>query len=201
MRTKKRIAIIRRRLLLGSMMGALTILPCVLHAQSRPELLQDVKQLSTMEQAGEWFTYYYLHPRPDLLPSALDVLSNAGVLNSREAAGPLVAFLAQLCAANPDKVSSWAAIVGKRPQDQKVVMEAALWIANAVESRLALAQLGNTERENQKNAISKMLSQAPPNLLQGDIESPAVVDALWGSFPRHRGRALGERIISVLPID
>jgi hypothetical protein len=198
MRTKQRVGLIRTRLFL-SVMGALTILPCVLCAQSHPELLQDVKQLSTMGQAQEWFTYYYLHPRPDLLPSALEVFSNAGALKSQEAAGTLVAFLAQVCAANPDKVSSWAAVVGKRPNDQKVVMEAALWIANSVESRLALAQLGNAEGQNQKKAISQMLSQPPPDLLQGEIESPVVVDALWGGFFATGDRRFVERIISVLP--
>jgi hypothetical protein len=171
-----------------------------LAAQSRPELLKGVQELSTVEQTKEWFTYYYLHPRPDLLPSALDVLSQDGALNSRQTAGTMVAFISQLCAANPDKVSFWAATVGKRSQDQRVVMEAALWIANSVESRLALSQLATSESAEQKKAINQMLSQPPPDLLQGEIDSPAVVDALWGSFYANGDARFVTRVISLLPM-
>jgi hypothetical protein len=133
-----------------------------------------------------------------LLPSALDMFSTDGTLQSSEE-GAVVAFIVQLCVANPDKVSSWAGIVGRRPEDQRVALESALWIANSVESRLALLQLANAEREQKKKIVTGMLSQTPPDLLRDDIESPAVVGALWGSFYASGDASFVLRVISLLP--
>lgn len=201
-KTKKRV--IPALLFLGSLIGAIAISPCLAraNAQSRPELLQNLTQLSTMEQAREWATYYYLHPRPDLLPSALDVFAKAGVLKSMESEGSLIAFMAQVCAASPSpQLSSWVSAVAKSPENQRVAFESALWIANTVESRLALTQLGHTETGDQKKAVNNMLARTPPDLLQGEIASPAVVDALWWSFYASGDARFVERIISVLPMS
>ena len=186
-------------ILFGSLLaGGAGALPAA--AQSRPELLQGLQQVSTIEQAQEWVTYYYLHPRPDLLPSALEVFSKAGLLTSKEDASGIVSFAARLCAANPDKVNSWALIVAKRSEDQKVALEAALWIANTVESRLALSVLGAAEGQTQKKAISQMLSSLPPDLMNGDIESPTVIDGLWGGFFATGDARYVRRVISALPL-
>ena len=186
-------------ILFGSILaGGAGVLPAA--AQSRPQLLEGLQQVSTMEQAQEWITYYYLHPRPDLLPSALEVFSKAGLLTSKEDASGIVSFIAQLCVANPDKVNSWALIVAKRSEDQKVAVEAALWIANSVESRLALTVLGASSGQTQKKAIDQMLSSSPPDVLRGDIESPTVIDGLWGGFFATGDARYVRRVISVLPL-
>jgi hypothetical protein len=154
-----------------------------------------------MEQARHWVSSDYTNPRPSLLPSAMDIFSSGGVLKSIEGEGALIGFMSQLCAAaTQDQLKPWVAAIGKKPEDQRVAFESALWIANTVESRLALTQMGRTENENQKKAVNNMLARTPPNLLEGDIGSPAIIDALWWSFYGGGDARFVERVISVLPM-
>lgn len=220
MKTKKRI--IPVLLVLGSLIVAAAVSPCLAqtNAQNLPESPQSTTQppqpatqptqsptqppesatqLTTMEQARLWVTSYYTNPRPSLLPSAMDVFSRAGVLKSIEGEGALIGFMSQVSAgATQDLLKSWVNVIGKKPEDQRVAFETALWIANTVESRLALTQMGLTENENQKKAVNNMLTRTPPNLLEGDIASPSIIDALWWSFYGGGDARFVERIISVL---
>jgi len=164
---------------------------------SRPQLLVGVSRLETTEQAREWLTYYYLHPRPDLLASALDLLSKDGALQS---SSPIVALTSRLCALEPKRLDGWVDHVLRSSEDEQFFLASALWAADTAEGRASLERLGRSGSPRLQQFVQNMLGDTPMSVLTAGIESPASLDALWASFFATGEDAYVKRVITALPL-
>ena len=59
---------------------------------------------------------YYLDPRPEFVGLFIGKLSDRGVLENPDSAPPAIAFLAEVFAANPEKVSDWETTIEAQPE-------------------------------------------------------------------------------------
>jgi len=145
-------------------------------------------------------TYYYQHPRPDLMISALRAMSKEGWLKKENSKAPVAAFLARLLSANADRWDRWTKDLTGETEDEKSIFTVALWMGNDESCRKALAGLLRGGDPAFKQEASQLLEKRPPNLLGDDIDSPQFLDALWGSFLATGDERYVQRLISTLPL-
>lgn len=171
----------RRWLGIGALLLAGTLLSGQSAPHSRPELLSNVKIVVNDEEAAEWLTYYYLHPRPDLMVSSLDYLSQQGYLQKQNTLPALSGFLGRLFAADPSLAKVAVEKLGR--SDQKVVVSYAVWLSklpNTTELLDAIAK--DSKSDDVKSVTKELLYREPPKSIKGELNNPADVDALWGAF-------------------
>src|SRR5271166_2779772 len=104
-------------------------------AQSRPEVIKGIDKIGTEDQLSEWLTYYYLHPRPDLVVSATQFMSAQGLLLKPNTSTPFCTFLANVFAANPARVETWFEELRIGKEDQRSALAFTLWSANTTGSQ------------------------------------------------------------------
>jgi|SRR5208282_1500389 len=169
-------------------------------AQSRPELIGAAKEITARDQVEEWLTYYYQHPRPDLLVSALRFMSKDGWLQKSDAQAPLVAFLSRVFIANPDRLKGWAADVANDSEDEKVTVATALWMVDGDKSQEVLGAITRDGPATFQVKVKSLQANRPPDLLKDEINSPQFLDALWGAFFATGNERYVQRLISALPM-
>jgi len=167
-------------------------------AQSRPKLISAAREITSREQVEEWLTYYYQHPRPDLLVSALRFMSKDGWLKKSDAQAPVVAFVSRVFVANPDRLTGWATDIASDPEDEKSTMSVALWMANDESCRQTLTTMAKGGASAFQEKVKGFLTKLPPDLLKDEINSPQFLDALWGSFFATGDERYVQRLISAL---
>ncbi|MFI5114512.1 MAG: hypothetical protein ACHP7J_05145 [Terriglobales bacterium] len=177
-----------------------TLVVCCSAAQSSSPLISSAKDIMSREQVEEWLTYYYQHPRPDLLVSALRFMSEDGWLKKGDAQAPVSAFLAQVFVANPDRLNGWATDIASDPEDEKSTMSRALWMANDESCRQTLTAIARGGSSAFQKEAKELLTKHPPDLLKDEINSPQFLDALWGSFFATGDERYVQRLISALPM-
>jgi hypothetical protein len=162
------------------------------------DFTQPVNDIKTDEDLGRWFTYYYLHPKPDLTPKAILFAEHAGLLDKPSSKAPFVAFFTQLFAHNPDKLHSWIVALAPLSQAHKEFIWTVLWYADTPEAKkqaaLLLPQLSAEDRDRNQKYTGK-----PVAIENWPISSPAVLDMLWSSFSATGDDRYVERIMTVLP--
>ena len=156
------------------------LVACYAPAQGHPDLINSVKDITSEDQVGEWLTYYYLHPRPDLLIPALRIMSKDGWFKKGES--PVSAFLAQVLVANPDRLSGWSTDIASDPEDEKATMATALWMADGETFRQTLMLVAKGGSPDFQEKIRTYSRKQPPDLLKDEITTPQFLDALWASF-------------------
>ncbi|MBZ5657847.1 MAG: hypothetical protein LAO56_21505 [Acidobacteriia bacterium] len=169
--------------------------------QSNPSLIASAKGITTDDEMHEWVTYYYLHPRPDLTVSAIQLMSKKGWLSKSSSQSPLAAFLAQVFASNGDKLNAWVTELKTETEDQKIMAALALWMSHSSESKKLLEQMAVKGSASYQDYVKGLIrDDHPPDFLKDAISSPGFLDALWGSFFATGDERYVRRLISTLPL-
>jgi len=169
-------------------------------AQSRPKLISAAKEITSRDQVEEWLTYYYQHPRPDLLVSAVRFMSKDGWLKKSGAAAPVVAFLSRVFVANPDKIKGWVTDLEDDSEDEKETVATALWMVDDDKAQEILRSMTKGVAAAFQEKVKSLRVNRPPDLLHGEINTPQFLDALWGSFFATGDERYVQRLISALPM-
>jgi hypothetical protein len=159
---------------------------------SAPMGISDEKDLE------RWMTYYYLHPQPDLLVPALMLADQKGLLQG-DAQAPLTAFVSQVMAQNPTRIPGWFQQLQVLKDKSKSVILTALWWSNTKEGKEQLAAVIKSLPEKaQADLQSQCAGNATP-IEKMDINSPAVLDELWGAFCATGDEKYVNRLMTTLP--
>jgi len=170
-------------------------------AQSRPGLIKSIDRIATEDQLNEWLTYYYLHPRPDLVVSAVQYMSGQGLLLKPNASTPFCIFLANVFAANPAKVETWFEELRTGKEDQRSALALTLWRANTSGSESLLKALSKEGSAPFQQYVNELLADNHhPDLLHNEIDKPGRLDALWAGFFATGDERYVKRIIGALPL-
>lgn len=172
-----------------------------LRAQSRPELIKSIDRITTEDQLGEWLTYYYLHPRPDLVVSATQLMSRQGRLQETSVETPFCIFLSHVFATNEGQVGTWSAELRTGPEDQKKALALVLWMAGTSSSQDLLKSLSSQGSLIFQNYVKELLADnRRPDFLHDEISNPGFLDALWVSFFASGDERYVKRVINALQL-
>src|SRR5690606_1542126 len=62
------------------------------------------------------------------------------------------------------------------------ILYSALWMANSPQSRAALKHLSESSAPSDADRLRSLIETTPPTIESMNINSPAALDYLWGSF-------------------
>jgi hypothetical protein len=124
------------------------------------------------EAVEEWMTFYYKKPAPESVGANLRELIRKGHLDDQMSHPPIVGFLSEVMAQNPGKVRGWLKEFEDLQEAKREAILGAAWMSNTEESRAYFKEAGLEEYEN---------NQAP-KILEMEVNSPTILDMLWGSF-------------------
>lgn len=144
-------------------------------------------------ELNDFMVYYYLHPKPEKVSQAVQTMHKIGYLQNESAGAPITSFLSLILGSTPSTIETTLAdFSAYSPTEQQVLLRA-LWLADTLQSKMALQKLvvGNENAE--------LLQFPPPKLEQIPVESPDVLDMLWGAFMATGDEKYVLPIISVLP--
>jgi len=170
-------------------------------AQSRPELISSIDRITTKDQLSEWLTYYYLHPRPDLVVSAIQFMSAQGELRKGNAQTPFCVFLANVFTANAAKIDTWFGELRSGPEDQQSALALVLWMTGTDSSQILLKSLRKEGSASFQKYVNELVANDHrPNFLHDEISSPGFLDALWANFFASGDERYVKRVIAALPL-
>lgn len=158
-----------------------------------------VKGISSMHDLGHWSTYYYLHPQPDLLPSAMHMVERCGILQAKpEFRAPWIAQMSQIFAKNPQLTGKLVQEMSSPDFMVKAMLWKALWQANTVASRAEANKLSpQFPQQNRPPLLDE--KSARPEPIEKMALSPPVLDMLWASFTTTGDEKYVQRVMSALP--
>ncbi len=156
---------------------------------------QEIPELSNLE---EWTTYYYLHPKPEEVARALKTIDSKGYFGNQDVQAPLSGFFAEIFRANPEQIEAWVTPYRGRPGLH--ILYSALWVADSSQSKAALKAFAEAATPDEAGMISSLLTSPPPNIESTDINSPAVLDYLWGRFMASGSEACVLRVIDQMKL-
>jgi hypothetical protein len=91
------------------------------HGDSINETAVPTKDIKTEVDFGQWMTYYYLYPQPDLAVKAIFFAEQKGMLDGDYPKEPFAAFLGQIFAHNPTKLPIWIGQLKSLRQPHKIL--------------------------------------------------------------------------------
>lgn len=134
--------------------------------------------------APHWMTSYYRNPLPDHFVTEVRQMRRRGTLS----APVTVAFLSRVLAQNPAKVPLWMAALADLPDSDKSVLHEAIWLSDTDAGKAYLKDQG----------LAYLQDRPAPDMLKVEIDSPAMLDVLWGYFFATGDKAPVRRIVSAL---
>ena len=147
----------------------------------------------TENELNDFMSYYYLHPTPEKVPQAVQAMHKMGYLQKESAGAPLTAFLSLIFKSTSSAIEKSLVDFSSYPPTEQQVLLRALWLADTSQSKMALQKfkLGNDNAE--------LFKSVPPKIEQLPVESPDVLDMLWGAFMASGDEKYVIQVISVLP--
>ena len=160
---------------------------------------QDFK---SQDELGRWLTGYYQKPEPERISPALKYLSDTPLIESN-AVMPTVAFFSALLKKdNAILKSVFDDVALNGSENAKVMLVNVLSLMNTPESKALLEEARNTWESQRLQAIVKQQITKPhPSLDTAPIDSPQVLDMLWGTFFATGDEAPVKKIISVIHLE
>jgi hypothetical protein len=144
-------------------------------------------------ELNDFMLFYYLHPSPEKVSQAVLAMHKMGYLQKETSGAPITSFLSLIFRSTPSAIeTTLTGFSSYSPTEQQVLLRA-LWLADTDQSKMILQKLvvGN---EN-----SDLLKSAPPKIERIPVESPDVLDMLWGAFMATGDEKYVLPVISVLP--
>ena len=132
----------------------------------------------------DWLTSYYQNPQPDRFVAEVRKMSGRGTLS----APVTVAFLSRVLAKQPAKIPAWMAALADLSDSDKEVLHKAIWLSGTGAGKAYLKD----------HALASLLKTPVPDMLNEEIDSPDVLDMLWGCFFATGDEAPVRRIVSAL---
>jgi len=145
----------------------------------------------TQPGIDEWLSFYYTHPQPECFVEQIRAMSKAGYFEKDASRPPLLAFLGRVMAQNPDKIGAWMAALADLPVNDRDVLNTALWFSGTKEGARFL----------EVNGIRQFAGKTPPDILNMEIDSPAVLDMLWAWFFATGREEAIRRIVSAMNLS
>lgn len=156
------------------------------------------KVVTTPAELERWMEFYYLHPQPDLLVSALQYADSSGMVKQGEA--PLTAFVSRVFAQNPKSIPGWVAQLKNLSPASKPMLWSSLWWSNTIEGKAELNKLATTytSTKDQDAVLGQMAKPSLP-IEQLELNRPEVLDELWGAYSATGDDKYLNRLITTLP--
>jgi hypothetical protein len=144
-------------------------------------------------ELNDFMVYYYLHPTPEKISQAVKAMHKMGYLQKESACAPITSFLSLIFRLNPSAIETTLADFSSYSPTEQQLFLRALWLADTAQTKMALQKLvvGNENAE--------LLKSVPPKIEQIPVESPDVLDMLWGAFMATGDEKYVLPVISVLP--
>lgn len=155
------------------------------------------KSIDSVDALSRWMTYYYVHPQPDLIVSALLFADKQGLLTG-DATAPMQAFTSKVFAQNPEKLKDWFSQLGSLSENGKTLIITAIWWSGSKEGKELLDSITTNLPEKPKAEFKKQIEKSPPELEKMEIESPDVLDMLWACFSATGDEKYVKRLLNVL---
>lgn len=158
-----------------------------------PQALADDKQKDLPDQRPpdkvewqseyqSWLKFYYADPKPALTPDALRVAEGLGVLKEKQYAPPLMAFFAEVFAANEDQVPAWLEAMSDFSGDDRKFLWNVLWYSESPALRGILEAQREQADDEGRAYIEALLRTEPLNAKEVRLETDAQVSMLLASF-------------------
>lgn len=156
-------------------------------------------EFGSQEEFGSWLMSYYQNPTPNSVPSAVEYMSNSGILDNQNAITPMFGFLSGIFSNNPDLIKPWVAQFDSIQESHLGVVVLGLWysdLPNAKEITYSIIY----KHQNLKDQFAYLNSGSPVALKSIPLEQgPWVLDALWGNFMATGNKEPVVRIFTALP--
>ncbi len=150
---------------------------------------------------AEWMTEYYHNPKPNLVPSALKVLEEDGILSANPGAqAPFAGFLSILFHDNPLQTEAWLNQSDKYAGELKRTIWMGLWLSDTDIGKKHLSEMLKGAHGTDLEYLKILTENAPFNLKTMNPNDPGQLDMLWGAFTASGNPQYVKRIISVLPL-
>jgi hypothetical protein len=150
-------------------------------------------------QAGKWFSEYYKHPQPDLIPAFFRFFdkNNQGKRNDGVVFG-MAGWLAGVFDSDPTSTAKLAKIlVSIKGVDERVIGYAIL--LSSQPNRIDIAKSIFHGDDAFSEEMAQIISGSPKSLLQLNITAPPDLDMRWGYFMATGKEDPVIQVISVLP--
>ena len=121
---------------------------------------------------GDWVMNYYLNPNPEELIEQIEALREKGIFEKENAQWPLVSFLSQLMANNPEKIEEWMFFSETLDDSAIDAIRLAAWYSRTTEAKEYF----------EKKGLSNYSENKAPDILKLEVDNPTVLDMLWGYF-------------------
>jgi len=145
------------------------------------ERMKPVKDISTVDDLSRWMTYYYLHPQPEFVVAAIKLADQNNLLEG-DSVAPFQGFLSRVFESNPEQIPVWFGQLGTIKDSSKTVVLTAVWWSNTKEGKTLLENIANSLPEKSKIEFHKQIDKKAEDLDKLSIESPDILDILWGAF-------------------
>jgi len=150
------------------------------------------------DELSHWLTYYYREPHSDRdIDNVLRMLET-GYFDKPTSAAPLVTFLAEFFRQNARRMPGWERTLhGMRLTEASPYLLQALWQSNTPN---ALKVLDDWPNGPLKQVVEQVKRSPQLDLKTMPVDSPEVLDRLWGAFLASGEAIYVERIIEVLAL-
>lgn len=157
---------------------------------------------NSVEEFGEWLTFYYKSPAPEKVPGAIEYFTASNMYKTNVSM-PAVAFFSALF--NKDAVimkKTFDEVYQNGSEESKIMLVNILSLANTPESRELLEKAkGLWDSERLQTVISRKISDLHGDLYTMQVDSPLLLDMLWAAFSATGDDLPIRRIISVLHLQ
>ncbi len=153
----------------------------------------------TEKELNTWMTYYYLHPSPEEAPLAIQSMHQIGYLKRENAGAPIASYFSLIFRSCPAAIEpSFKSFAEFLPEEQKLLLRS-LWLAKTGEAKVQLGKLVKTQVAKGNHENEDLLKYEAPEIETISVDSPDVLDMLWGAFLATGDEKYVIRVISVLP--
>ncbi len=137
----------------------------------------------SLDEFGEWITFYYLHPQPDQVPHAVRYFSDSALYGTSSTM-PVVAFFASVLEKDETALKRvYQEISADGSDNSRMVLLNALKLINSEASRAMLGDAKDKWQSPRLQTVADGGLQHPfKPLLTVDVDSPMILDMLWSAF-------------------
>ncbi len=150
----------------------------------------------------EWMTFYYQHPSPNRIPTALVYYCNSPMYISN-ATIPVEAFFSALFKKDTTSMQkTFDAVSLNNSENAKIMFINILFLTNTSDSKILIKKIqGIWKSDRVQKIITQQMAQSHNDLYAISIDSPLILDMLWTSFFATGDSLPVQRIISVLHLS
>lgn len=144
-----------------------------------------VAPFDSTDSLGSWLTYYYLDPEPSRVPEALVYYSDSELheMNSPGFRFVFAQFFAAAIREHPGIQRQLVDSLAAGSQAAKLMGARALYLVDTDGARQLLVRAKDLWQNDTVNSeIERLVAEPPPDLLNGEITSPPMIDMLWARF-------------------